>query len=216
MSLEDRLVDLSAKHGLSTIHRTRTDSAANGRRYGGVALIYKSRTASLKTFEIYNPEDHEVLVATGTAKGLRGTIAVVTTYVRPNYMTSRTESALNYLSNVIVEVKRKFRDCWIVVGGDFNQWGLGTVLEDHPDLSLVLTEPTRGSKTIDLFATNFNRQITEAYTLHPFKKKGEKKIYFVIKCLNGTKMEFCPQIKTISVILPTISTLFFIISATGF
>ena len=69
------------------------------------------------------------------------------------------------------EAKRSFQDCWIVLAGDFNQWGVDVILEEHPDLTVVSTGPTRGDRTIDLCLTNFNRSIAESGTLEPLESE---------------------------------------------
>lgn len=183
VSLEDNLRDLSDNHCLSVIHRTRSARAPNGRFYGGVAVVYRQKNCTFKQFDLVNPEDYEVLAAVGKVTGFKGKVAIISAYIPPNYTTMRAASAQEYISDVVGEIKRQFNDCWIFLAGDFNQWGISTITNEHNDIKLVRTEPTRGNLTIDLCCTNFHRSITESYTLEPledeFGSKSDHRIVFV-------------------------------------
>ena len=42
-----------------------------------------------------------------------------------------------------MEAKRRYRDPYTVVAGDFNQWNVAETLEDYPDLREAPVGPTR-------------------------------------------------------------------------
>ena len=85
---------------------------------------------------------------------------------QPNY-TRVVNSCLDYISDVISEAKRKFESPVVVVAGDWNQWDVKRVLDEHPDLAEVDHGPTRGERKIDKFLVNFPRSIVESDVLPP-------------------------------------------------
>lgn len=94
-------------------------------------------------------------------------VVVVAAYLPPNYSHHRAEACLDYISDVISEAKRKFGFPFIVVEGDWNQWPLEYVGQEHPELVQVDHDPTRKDKKIDRFLTNFDRAIVASDTLAP-------------------------------------------------
>ena len=53
------------------------------------------------------------------------------------------------------------------MSGDWNQWPLAHVLQEHPDLFEVDHGPTRNDRKIDRTLVNFPRSVTESDTLPP-------------------------------------------------
>ena len=168
-SLPELAIDLEGEHGLVMISRNRTTRAVNGRQYGGVAFIYRKSNASFTTFPLHNPEDYEVLVCVGKVHGNKGKLAVITCYAPPNIPALQAQSLIDYLSDVVAELKRKYPDVAIILSGDFNQWSIAEIICDHPDLTEVDFGPTRGDKAIDRTLINFGRSIEESYTLLPLE-----------------------------------------------
>ena len=70
------------------------------------------------------------------------------------------------------EAKRTFEDCALIITGDFNQWPIHEVMEDHPDLREIDFGPTRGSRSIDRTLTNFNRSVVETSQLPPLETES--------------------------------------------
>ena len=79
------------------------------------------------------------------------------------------QTKLEFLSDVIDEGKRKFPDCSLVIGGDFNQWPAHELLQEHPDLTEVQHSPTRQGQKIDRSFTNFGRSVKESGILKPLE-----------------------------------------------
>ena len=69
-------------------------------------------------------------------------------------MVGRGKAALDFMAGTVAEMKRRFDNPIIVVGGDFNQWDIGKALEDFPDLLEALVGPTRGDRSIDRIFQN--------------------------------------------------------------
>ena len=173
-TLQDKLDEYSSRFSLSAVVRNRTVLANNGRSYGGVAFIYRKKSANFTHFPLINPDNHEVLATVGNIAGIKGKIFCLTVYAPPNLTQLKARQLIDYLSDVIGEAKRKFRDCSIIVGGDFNQWQVQDITQEHPDLAEVLHGPTRGDRAIDRTFVNFGRAIAESGTLQPLETEDSR------------------------------------------
>ena len=109
------------------------------------------------------------MASVGSIRGVRKTVAVVTSYMPPNMSLADARSMIEYTSDLIAELKRVHDDCMVVLGGDFNQWPVEEILEDHPEIREAEIGPTRGSRSIDRVFTNFHRSITESGTRTPLE-----------------------------------------------
>ena len=166
------LVDeLGGNYSLKAITRERTAHANNGRQYGGVALIFREKTTTLERYSLVNPSDFEVLAAVGNVKGIKNKVFVVVCYAPPNITASTARELIDYLSDIICQAKRTYADCSILLTGDFNQWQVGDILEDHPDLTEIKHGPTRGNREIDRSFCNFGRSIVSSGTLPPLESE---------------------------------------------
>ena len=170
-ALGDLISEYNSRFSLEAIVRNRTNTATNGRSYGGVAFVYRKSKASFKPFPLINPEDFEVLATVGKITGIKGKFFVISVYAPPNITPARARDLLDYVSDIVGEAKRSFEDCSIVVAGDFNQWQAQDLVQDHPDLSEVPHGPTRGDRQIDRSFVNFGRSIDESGTLKPLETK---------------------------------------------
>ena len=79
-----------------------------------------------------------------------------------------------YIENVILELKKRYRDPYIVVTGDFNQWRVQDALLEYPDIREEDVGNTRKDKCLDRIFTNFGRSVKVAGTLPPLEvEQGE-------------------------------------------
>ena len=82
---------------------------------------------------------------------------------------------VTYMSDLVAEAKRKLGDVLLVVSGDFNQWPLQELLDEHPDLSEVNHGHTRLGRSIDRSFINFPRAVTASGTSTPLEtEEGNK------------------------------------------
>ena len=95
-------------------------AAGNGVCYGGVAVLWKEKAVTFRNVSLPNPGDFEVLVAAGSVKGLSRKLVVVACYLPPNMTRQKGIEALEYISDTVVGIKRRFKDPYLVVSGDFN------------------------------------------------------------------------------------------------
>ena len=167
--LAEKIDEYSDNYALSSIVRNRDAVARNGRQYGGVAFISRKATSQFEEFPLANPIGHEVLAVVGKVKGIKDKLCCLTCYAPPNLSLTRSKELIEFVSDVISELKRKFRDSLIVIAGDFNQWPIDEILEEHPDIIEVEHGPTRGELAIDRTFINFPRSLEEYHTLDPLE-----------------------------------------------
>lgn len=105
------LAEYSSNFSLEAIVRNRTNTANNGRSYGGVAFIYRKARCSFKQFPLVNPEDFEVLATVGKITGIKHKFFILSVYAPPNLPAARASALLEYISDVIGEAKRSIEDC---------------------------------------------------------------------------------------------------------
>ena len=125
--------ELSAGSGLSlvTLNRNPND---NGVCYGGVRIVWREAFGRFKGLEFKNPEKFEVLAVAGSIKGHRRKVCVVACYLPPGYSKERGNRALSYLEDVVVQIKRKFQDPYIIIAGNFNQWKVQESVSNFVDI----------------------------------------------------------------------------------
>ena len=166
-AVESTVVDMAGEHGLDSFFRNRQAVADNGRQYGGVAIFSRAASTSFKVVDIPNPDCFEVLCVAGKLRKLKERVVVVAVYIPPNYPRVKADACLDYVADVVSEAKRRFESALITVAGDWNQWEVGKILDEHPDLAEVDHGPTRNDRKIDRMIVNFQRSITESDTLPP-------------------------------------------------
>ena len=76
--------------------------------FGGVALAYRSSLAEFREIDMPNQDNFEVLGTIGSLRGHSRRIVVVSCYVPPNYVTTRARDCLEYIVDLVVEIKRKY------------------------------------------------------------------------------------------------------------
>ena len=167
--LTDLTDDLRNAYSLGIIARNRGPNANNGRAYGGVAFVYRLSLSSFKQFACPNPDDYEILATVGKVKGIKPKIFCLSCYAPPNMGSLRASGMVVYISDLVAEAKRKLGDVLVVVSGDFNQWPLRDLLDEHPDLAEVDHGPTRLGRSIDRTFVNFPRAVTVSGTSTPLE-----------------------------------------------
>ena len=159
-------LSLGSGIGMLTKNRQRCE---NGVTYGGVAVLWKESLGSFKEIEVKNPGRFEVLAAAGSVKGHRRKFVVIGCYLPPGYTKQRGKEALGYIEDLVIYLKRRFEDPYLVVAGDFNQWKIDACLADFVDVKEVDVGPTRGSRSIDRIFTNMSRSVEESGSLEPLE-----------------------------------------------
>ena len=167
--LDEVMSGLSLGSGIGMLHRSRDRCAANGVFYGGVALLWMESVGSFKKVQVKNPEEFEVLTAVGTLHGQSRKMIIIACYIPPNYKTSRGKACLQFVSEIVLDMKRKFADPYLVITGDFNQWDIADGLSDFSDVREEQVGPTRGLLAIDRIFTNMSRSVQSSGTWAPLQ-----------------------------------------------
>ena len=167
------MADFEVGAGLGMLTRNR-ERDHRGVSYGGVAIVNHLNKCTFKVVELSNPENFEVLAASGRFTGYSREVVVLACYLPPNLTPERASGCLQYVRGAVTEIKRKFTDPYIIVSGDFNQWKVNETLEDFPDLTEVMVGPTRGSRSIDHTFANLARSVTGSGTLPPLETDGQE------------------------------------------
>ena len=172
--LEQDLLDLEGGAGLSALTLNRDPNPLTGVAHGGVAIIWRKSIGSFKRIPLglANPEKFEVLPTVGSLRGSSRKLVVIGIYMPPNYNVPKANLCLDYIENMMVEIRAKYRDPYIVVCGDFNQWPIERALVEFPDMRETEAGPTRGDRSIDRYFSNMSRSVEEAGTVPPLDAGG--------------------------------------------
>ena len=165
---------LRENFALGLVARNRESAAANGRLYGGVAIVSRLKTTSLREFPLVNPESYEVLAAVAKVSGHKSKIFCLACYAPPNISPARANAMMEFVSDIVSEAKRSFPECSVIIAGDFNQWDPACITEEHPDIREINHGPTREGLAIDRSFVNFSRAIREASTLEPLESEDAR------------------------------------------
>ena len=171
--VEGLRLDLSKGTGLGLLARNR-EANSNGVCYGGVAVLWREALGLFGEVRLKNPQRFEVLVVAGSVKGHRRKLVIVAAYRPPGYDKHRGKGALEYVEEVIIEVKRRYVDPFIVMAGDFNHWKIVESLSNFVDIEDVRVGNTRGSRSIARVFLNVSRSVVESGTLLPLETEGEE------------------------------------------
>ena len=167
-TLQTDIEDLSNGAGLGLICLNREPNQA-GVAHGGVAVAYKNSACTMKKLDMPNPEKFEILVTLASLPGYSRKLITVACYLPPGYPVARGKAALAHIEDVVQEVKRQYKDPFIVVTGDFNQWDVAGALQDYPDLREADVGPTRKDRCLDRVFTNFERAVAESGSVPPLE-----------------------------------------------
>ena len=167
-SLAEDIADLSAGAGIGLVCLNREPNAL-GVAHGGVAVAYNTNKCTMRRLDLPNPEKYEVLVTLATLPGYSRKLVTIACYLPPNYPVARGRGALSHVEDVVQEVKRQYKDPFILVAGDYNQWDIASALQDFPDLREADVGPTRKDRCLDRIFTNFGRAISTSGTVPPLE-----------------------------------------------
>ena len=94
---------------------------------------------------------------------------MVACYIPPNYTAVRGSECLDHITDLVLELKRKYVDPYLVVTGDFNQWNAGAALADYGDVREMDVGPTRNARCLDKVFVNFGDLVRDAGTHCPLE-----------------------------------------------
>ena len=159
--------DLLLGSAISILSRSR--DPVQGLYHGGVAILACSTKTTLKEYKVDNPDKYEVLTAAATVRGLSRKVFLISAYIPPGYTVARGRGCLEYISDIILNIKYKHEDPLICLGGDFNQWRIEDHMLDYPDMQEIKTPPTRNDRRIDRIFCNWHERVHESGVLPPLE-----------------------------------------------
>ena len=171
-SLEDDKQDLFLGAGVSMLTKNRKRNSS-GVAHGGVALLFREEACNFKEISLSKDgQEFEVLTAVGSLQGHSRKVVAVACYIPPNVSVPQSNACLEHIMGLVIEAKRRYKDPYIIVSGDFNQWRIEKALEEFTDMHETVAGPTRGNRVIDRTFTNFEK-IIESRILEPLETDGD-------------------------------------------
>ena len=164
LELESESLLLGNGLRLETLNREPLNS---GVAYGGVAIVVRDAITRTKRYQFDNPEKFEVLPVIVRHAEIARQIFAIAAYLPPGYAVPRGKAAMQYICDLVLDIKTRHQDPLIVIAGDFNQWEVGEALAEFSDLEEVITPATRGDRKIDRIFLNWRDQVTESGCLPP-------------------------------------------------
>ena len=143
--------------------------SANGLTYGGVAIVTRESTTRVKDYGFPNPERFEVLAISASVAKIRRKFYIIGAYIPPNYTVLKARACMSHINDLILDIKTKANEPYILLGGDFNQWQIDEALADYEEISEVMTPPTRGTRRIDRIFMNWHGEATESGCVPPLE-----------------------------------------------
>ena len=122
-------------------------------------MAFRNNRADFRQISVPNPDNFEVMAAIGNIRGHARKMAVVSVYIPPGYNVKREKECLEYITDIVIEIKRQYTDPYITVMGDTNQWDIAGALENFLDIQEAHCLNTRGSRSIDRIFLNFEENL---------------------------------------------------------
>lgn len=175
LELETERLLLGHGLGLQCLNRP----PVNGLSHGGVAVIFRASQTKLSRYKFPNPKAFEVLPTAATVAGVSRKFFIIATYIPPGYAVPRGKACMQHVADIVLDIKTRHADPFIVVSGDFNQWDMANSLAEFPDIEEVPGPPTRGSRKIDKVFLNWLEDVHDSGCLPPLdtELEGERKTF---------------------------------------
>ena len=122
---------------------------------GGIAIVYNKMRIRLNEFSL-RKGNIEIVCATGKVPNNPRTLAIIAAYIPPKNTAKQDKQTLEYISDLIIKLKDDLNDPIIVLAGDFNRRKIELAYQDHVDLKLHDSPPTRGAARLDLVVSNID------------------------------------------------------------
>ena len=110
---------------------------------------------------------HEICASLCSLRGSSRKILCIGAYLTTALDEAGAETFLEFLNDLIHAYKSRYQDPFIIVSGDWNKADTDIAISDFPNLSAVLTPPTRGDEILDIIFTNMHHAITETVVAPP-------------------------------------------------
>ena len=61
----------------------------------------------------------------------------------PNYHSDKANRVIEHVYGIVIDLKRRYKDPYLAITGDFNQWPIERALGEFREISEVDVGPTR-------------------------------------------------------------------------
>ena len=139
-SLDEDIEDLRLGTGVGLLVRNRDPGRARF-SHGGVGAAFRESTCSFRQIAINNLNNYEILAALGNVPGQPRKVIVLACYMPPGDAAARGNSCIDFIQDLLVQMKRKYSNPYLIVSGDFNQWKIEDAMADFPDMQEVSVGP---------------------------------------------------------------------------
>ena len=162
--LENEKQDLKLGSSLAMITKNRRP-LNNGVAYGGVVVIWRDTSYDFKEFHVQGVSSFKILACATSVPGYTRKLVMIACYIPQSYNKKCGNEAMEAVADAVEEAKRRFKDPFVLVTGDFNQWRVDEALDNFADIGEVAVGNTRGNRSIDRVFCNMRRSVIEAGTL---------------------------------------------------
>ena len=168
--LRQELDDIEQASGVKILQRNRDGRRKS--RGGGVALAFRTASATFKERKFKNPSGLEILCAAGNVGTIRRKVVVFVVYVPPDSKAATVDAVRDLLGLELAAAKVAFGDPILVVCGDMNGRRIEGAFDIDDQFTLVETGNTRGDKALDLVFTNAAQHVVLAGTRPPLETES--------------------------------------------
>ena len=134
-----KMDDLTLGANISFIRRDR------GSRGGGVAIAFNPNLLKLTKFPVpQNQVNAEIVCAVGNSPITKRKIALIAVYMPPSIRRAELDGYIYTLVDLMDNIRTKYEDPVVLLGGDFNNKDIGRLTTAFPELKpcLLYTSPS--------------------------------------------------------------------------
>ena len=164
INLEKIYEDITKSQGLDIIYYNRPGR----RKGGGVAVVFDKRKIVLEEHK-FRRDGIEIVAAKGHLVGHKRKLFIICIYLPPNLLRSRVNHACDLINTEIDRIRTLHDSPLILLGGDFNQFGIRGLHRDCPEITELPSPATRGDLRLDLLSCNFPEYLIKTDTLLPLE-----------------------------------------------
>lgn len=165
VELAEKAETIFQLHGLSYL-----SSPRNGKRGGGVALIFDSSKLEIKVQTFKNPNQLEIMWAVAKAKfpakGNKNIPLIITSIYSPP-RSRKKKYMLDHLIEQCMMYKSRFGMVNFLIAGDINCLNIAPFIEAVPGLVQIANVKTLGKSIIDVIITNKPNLFVKPIALSP-------------------------------------------------
>ena len=146
---ENALISMDELDGIDIVYSTRSE-----KKGGGVAIMCKKETYSMKKANIEIPKGIEILWIVASSKMPKCDFKILVGVFYSPPLQGKNVKLVEHISDVIHTQLTKFPSLPILVLGDKNKIDMNSLCKIDPSFSQIVTKPTRGKNILDIILLN--------------------------------------------------------------